>query len=331
MDAEQGNRLDAGARPSSLQVALDLKQVARCDIFIGDEDAVGRTPWGRVFGGQVLAQALVAARRTVPEGYRVHSLHGFFLLAGKSGVELLFEVDRVRDGRSFATRAVKASQQNEAIFHMTVSFHRPEWGPTFQTPGRELLAIGRSRGFTEGRLPTPEELLARGVPVERATWADNRGDTQTMLIASGDWWSLRYMRHRTRLPDNVPGLHESIFAWMTDSNMVSIVCLPHERRQQLNFPMRFSLDHSIHFHSPPFRADEWLIFSNRTTVSGGARGLARCEVYTLDGQLVATVTQEALVRVPREVAEREEERAAAQREEERRGAVGDDSIGRAKL
>jgi len=245
----------------------------------------------------------VAACRTVPEGFLVHSLHGYFLLAGESGVEILFEVERVRDGKSFCTRVVKAVQRNHAIFSMTISFHRPEWGPEFRTPGREILAVARSRGLTEGRLPTPEELLQRGVQPEPATGADNTGATETLLIARGDWWSLRYYRHKGHLPDGPLGLHEGIFAWCSDSTMAGIVCRPHQERGA-TFPMVFSLDHSIHFHRP-FRVDEWLLFHTRSTVSAGARGLARLEVFTLAGQLVATVSQEALARVSREVSTQE--------------------------
>jgi len=302
MDAEQRMRILGSEIPSSLQLALDLKQVARCDIFIGSEDAIGQTYHGRVFGGQVLAQALVAALRTVPDDLHIHSLHGYFLLVGTSGVELLFEVDRVRDGRSFATRSVKALQQNKAIFQLTASFHKPEWGPAFQMPGTELVEIVREKGFTGGVLPTPQELVAKGAQIERGTFADNKGDTQCVEISRGVWWCLRYYRHRTRLSDDTPGVHASILAWLTDSYMVEIVCVPHESRHGMEFSQRYSLDHSIHFHTLNFRADEWMVFFISTSVSGGSRGLARIQVYTLDGRLVATVTQEAVMRVPKEVA-----------------------------
>jgi len=291
--------------PSALQQTLALQQIAKCDTFTGNEEAIGRTSWGRVFGGQVLAQSLAAAFQTIPGGFDVHSLHGYFLLAGESGVELLFEVERVRDGRSMCTRVVKALQRNRAIFLMLASFHRPEWGPEFRTPDQELFAVVASRGCASGRLPSPEELLARGVQPEPCTRADNVGDTESLSISSGDWWILRYVRHKGKLPDGPAGLHQSIFAWMTDSSMVNVVCKPHLSGH--TFSMLFSLDHSIHFHRP-FRVDQWLLFHSQSTVSSGARGLAHCEVFTLEGLLVATVTQEALTRVPLDVAERELER-----------------------
>jgi len=282
-----------GETVSPLQRSLDLLRVAECDVFTGSEE--GRTPWGRVFGGQVLAQSLVAAQRTVESEMRVHSLHGYFLLAGESGVELLFEVERVRDGQSFATRVVKALQRNKAIFQMNVSFHRDEWGPSFQTPGREFNAIFKSRGVD---MRLPEELLAQGNKLFTPTSADlglGGHSTEAISVAEGKWWSLRWCRHKHRLPD---WAHESIFAWITDSWAAEHVTKPHGAKGQ-RFSMVFSLDHSIHFHKP-FRADEWLLFSTRTTVSNGARGLARTEVFTTKGSLVATVTQEALIRVPKE-------------------------------
>lgn len=242
--------------------------------------------------------------RTVPKHLNVNSLHSYFLLAGESGVEILYEVDSVRDGKSFATRIVKAMQRNRAIFQVTVSFHANEWGPSFQTPGRELEAIARARGIDKEytrRFPTPDELLASGVANEHIVGADNQGEIDTLLISKGDWWSLRYFRHRLPLPDDL-GIHVSVFAWMSDATLAGICCLPHlAGPEPQSFDMVFSLDHSIHYHRP-FRADEWLLFHTRTTVSAGARGLARNEVFTLDGVLVATVMQEALFRVPKAVA-----------------------------
>jgi len=298
-DQDVEDILDA---PSALQQTLALQQIAKCDIFTGSEEAVGRTSWGNVFGGQVLAQSLAAAFQTVPEGLAVHSLHGYFLLAGESGAELLFEVERVRDGRSMCTRVVKAVQRNHAIFLLLASFHSSEWGPEFQTPDKELMAVVVARGFASGKLPSPEELLAQGVQPQPCNEADNLEATESLSISSGDHWTLRYMRHKGRLPDGPAGLHESIFAWITDSGMATVVCKPHQLDH--TFSMLFSLDHCIHFHRP-FRVDQWLLFHSHSTVSSGARGLAHCEVFTLQGLLVASVTQEVLARVPQDVAARE--------------------------
>jgi len=121
------------------------------------------------------------------------------------------------------------------------------------------------------------------------TFADVGGLTESVVVAEGDWWRLSWNRHKTPLP---PDAHGPALAWMSDGHMVNVVKKPHGSE---NFGMSMSLDHSIHFHRP-FRADEWLLFHMRTTVSSGSRGLARTEIFSSQGHLVATVTQEALVR-----------------------------------
>lgn len=285
----------APGAPSELQQALKLEQIAACDVFTGTEDAIGPTHWGRVYGGHVLAQSLVAAQQTVPKDFHVHSLHGYFILAGKTGVKLLFEVDRVRDGKSYVTRVVRALQDGKAIFHMNLSFTRREWGPSFQTPGKELHARLQSRGLTGRRLLTPEELLARGVRPVVACGADNKGATESLNMAAGDWWSMNWVRHKAPLPDD---LHESILAWISDSLMVTTSAKPHLAKG-VTFTMQMSLDHAIHFHRP-FRADEWLLFDTRSSVSAHGRGLAIHEIYDRDHCHVATVQQEALIRPRRD-------------------------------
>jgi len=276
---------------TSLQQNLQLEQIAGCDMFTGRES--DRTPWGRVFGGQVMAQSLVAAVRTVSPGLRLHSLHGYFILAGITGVPLLFDVKRVRDGKSFATRTVTALQRNEAIFQLTASFHKEEWGPSFQIPGHTLFSLLKQRGVT--RLRSPEELLADGAVPFPISHADVRGDTEAVTLAEGDWWLMQWGRHKSKLPND--GEHEAMLAWMSDSHMADIVWKPYAKTHNVQYVV--SLDHSIHFHSP-CRADEWHLYDVVTTVSSGSRGHARAEVFARSGEIVATVTQEALVRVPRE-------------------------------
>lgn len=273
-----------GETPAGLHERLELHQTEHDDVFAG----VGHhTPWGRVYGGQVLAQALLAARRTVPEELTTHSLHGYFLLAGEVGVALLFEVERVRDGRSFTTRVVKVKQGSNAIFQMTVSFHREEDGFSFQTPGRELAAIGLAHGLKS--VPSAQALIDGGTKIAPVSSADLALATQSVLVAEGKWWCLAWKRHRSQLPEEFNCV---ALAWMSDGGMVTIVRKPHGDG---HIGMSMSLDHSIHFHRP-FRSDEWVLFHTRTTVSAGSRGFARTEVFSLGGLLVATITQEALVR-----------------------------------
>lgn len=290
------------AKPVGLSELLQLRQVAKCDIFTGSGE---KSPWGSLFGGQVLGQAVVAAGRTVPEEQRIHSLHGYFLRTGKSGIELLFEVERVRDGRSFATRVVKVLQENKVIFQVTMSFHVDEMGLEWQEPGREVEAIARKRGID--RLPLPEELLEQGVQALYHP-ADAYQLTEALAVAEGRWWNLRWVRHRSPLADGISDdAHAALLAWLSDYFSVPYTFGGEEERRdffrgrarprgdQEMFPLHISIDHSIHFHRP-CSVDEWLLFHTRTTVSAGARALSRTEVYDFSGQLVATVNQEALIR-----------------------------------
>jgi acyl-CoA thioesterase-2 len=303
---------------SPLQECLQLEQVAGSDIFVGQ--ARRNAPTKVLFGGQVMSQSLAAAARTVHHQHRVHSFHGHFLLAGKSDLPILFEVSRIRDGRSFTTRNVIARQDNKAIFSCTVSFHCEEAGAQFQIPPADVRAYLQSRNVrgtatgwdaSNGVLPTPDELRASGI--EEEGWMPS---TSFMPISEGNRWSLKYRRHKTPLaePEPTPSgisnavdgsglddweIHTACLAYMSDEGLLSTIRQPHTGPSWKRFEgMSMSLDHTIHFHRP-FRADEWLLFHNETTVSYGGRGLARTEVYTADGTLVASVLQEGLIRPPK--------------------------------
>eukprot|EP01062_Namystynia_karyoxenos_P046440 TRINITY_DN347_c0_g1_i2.p1 TRINITY_DN347_c0_g1~~TRINITY_DN347_c0_g1_i2.p1 ORF type:complete len:295 (+),score=38.41 TRINITY_DN347_c0_g1_i2:75-959(+) len=269
-----------------LRRALHLEQVAMCDTFTGVE--IGKTPWGRIYGGQVLAQALVAAQRTVDAPLRVHSVHGYFILAGETGVEVLFKVDRVRDGKSFATRAVKALQRNRTIFILTASFHREEPGYSFQE--HVLLdAVAQSRGLQ--RMPLPKELLGSRKVAALHT-GDLDGSTECIVVDAKAGWQLDWRRHKLPLGEN-SSQHHAILAWMSDSGIVSVIIDACSNRRDI--AMGLSLDHTIHFHRP-FKADDWLLFHTNAVVTAGARGYARSDVYNMSGELVASVTQETLIR-----------------------------------
>jgi len=268
-----------------LHESLELTQIADCDVFTG----IGQhTPWGRLYGGQVLAQSLGAAQRTVPAEHRPHSCHGYFVLAGKCGVEVLFQVERLRDGRSFSTRLVKASQQGNVIFQLSVSFHRDEASPSFQAEAKEFLAAIRSRGLQ--KIPLPTELLETR-PSERVISADLAGDSESVIIAEGPSWKMAWCRcKQLALPEH---LHHAALAWASDANFGRVVCGASYGADPLATAL--SLDHSIHFHRP-VRVDDWLLFHSQCSVYIGGRGFGRTEVFTQQGELVATVSQEVLVR-----------------------------------
>lgn len=270
-----------------LHESLELTQIADCDVFTG----IGQpTPWGRLYGGQVLAQSLGAAQRTVPADQKPHSCHGYFLLEGKCGVEVLFEVERVRDGRSFSTRLVKALQHGKVIFQLSVSFHRDEESRSFQARSEDFMALARARGLEE--IPLPDKLL-KTRRTEPVISSDLAGDSESVVIAEGPSWKLAWCRYKQlKLPAN---LHYAALAWASDANFGRVVGGAGYSKDPSEIAMMMSLDHSIHFHRA-VRVDEWLLFFSQCSVYAGGRGFGRTEVFTQQGVLVATINQEVLVR-----------------------------------
>lgn len=263
----------------------------------------GRSPqssWQRVFGGQVIGQALVAATRTV-EQLPVHSLHGYFMLAGDPKVPIVYEVDRLRDGRSFTTRGVRAIQHGKAIFSMLVSFHRDEPGFSHQAempnvPGPDELPSDEE--IRKNILPSmPEQVrkyYERERPIElrpvefaRYTSRDHRDPKFHVWI-----------RATAKLPAD-PAIHQCVLAYASDMTLLDTSLIPHGRTVFDQSIQAASLDHALWFHRP-FRADEWLLYAQDTPNASGARGLSRGLIFSQDGTLVATVAQEGLIRESRD-------------------------------
>jgi acyl-CoA thioesterase II len=278
-----------------LLALLDLERLEH-NIYRGTNRDIGS---GRVFGGQVLAQALVAAQRTVDEpGRSAHSLHGYFILPGDIDAPIVYFVDRTRDGRSFATRRVTAIQHGSAIFDMAVSFHVPEAGPEHQS------------GMPD--VPPPEELpreldLIRAV-ADRIPERLRRIYTQDRPIDVRPVAPVDFFRPEAREPvkhvwlraDGVLGdealPHQAVLAYASDYGLLGTALLPHGLTFQMPQLQAASLDHAMWMHRP-FRADEWLLFTTDSPVMAGARGFARGSIYTRDGRLVASVVQEGLLRL----------------------------------
>ncbi len=271
---------------------LDLEQI-EVNIFRGIQPDEDRQ---RVFGGQVAGQALVAASRTVEESSRrVHSLHAYFLRPGDPAVPILYDVDRIRDGRSFATRRVVAIQHGQPIFNLQASFHdiepgldhqvapptdlpEPESLPTF----RERMAPHRERiGDWYDR---PRPIDTRYVPPDPA--AESGVATDGMTV---------WMRAAGTLPDD-PVLHACIVAYASDMTLLDTTLRPHGMSSLTDDLMMASLDHAMWFHRP-FRADDWLLYQQTAISSSSARGLAGGALFTRDGTLAVTVVQEGLIRV----------------------------------
>ncbi len=273
---------------------LDLEAI-EVNIFRGRSSDEGLQ---RVFGGQVAGQALVAAARTVDEPERmVHSLHSYFLRPGDPSLPILYDVDRIRDGRSFTTRRVVAIQHGRAIFNLHASFHIAEQGldhqevmppdlpqpdelPDWKTrmePHRETLGESWDR-------PRPIDLrYIRDDPMSRT--GESSTSQQVWLRAAGE------------LPDD-PTLHACVVTYASDLTLLDTTLLPFGLGwNNANLQMA-SLDHAMWFHRP-FRADEWLLYDQQAISTSGSRGLARGEIYTRGGALAASVMQEGLVRVRR--------------------------------
>ncbi len=251
---------------------------------------------GRVFGGQVFAQALVAARRTVDEPREAHSVHGYFLRAGDLGAPIVFFVDRPRDGGSSTSRRVTAIQHGEAIFHLSASFHVAENGlghqgemPLVPSPDalRPDLEVVRENA---DRLPSElRTVLTQDRPI------DFREVPQEALPPSTSPRRAVWFRTMEKLPD-VPIMHQAILAYASDFGFLPTSLMPHAVSYRDPRIQMASLDHTLWMHRP-FRADEWLLYVMESPSAAGARGFVLGRVFTQAGELVASVAQEGLIRL----------------------------------
>jgi acyl-CoA thioesterase II len=276
---------------------LDLEPIEH-NIYRGHNRDIGS---GRIFGGQVLAQALVAARRTVDEDRPVHSVHGYFILAGDLELPVVYFVDRLRDGRSFATRRVTAIQHGQAIFNMAASFHRLEEGPEHQidlpdVPPPEGLRseLDLIRDRIDSIPPGPlRAVLTQDRPLDiRPLDPADPFDPEPREPRRRFW-----VRSVGDVGDD-PVNHQAVLAYASDYGLLGSALRPHGLSVQSPEVMVASLDHAIWFHAP-FRIDEWLLYDMESPVAGGARAFTRGAFYTRSGTLVASVAQEGLVRLRR--------------------------------
>lgn len=273
---------------------LDLESIEH-NIYRGRNRNIGT---GMIYGGQVLAQALVAAQRTVERDRPVHSMHGYFILAGDLDVPVVYFVDRLRDGGSFTTRRVTAIQHGNAIFNLSASFHRHEEGlahqgempdvPDPESLPSELEVIRSRRDEIPGAL---RETLTQDRPLDfRPVDAEDPFDTSPRPPRRRLW-----VKAIGDLCDD-PLHHQAILAYASDYGLLVTSLRPHGMSFRDQRLMVASLDHSIWFHRP-FRMDEWLLYDVESPVAGGGRGFARGTYFTRDGQVVASVAQEGLIRV----------------------------------
>jgi acyl-CoA thioesterase-2 len=271
---------------------LDIETL-EVNLFRGLSPQVG---WQRVFGGQVIGQALVAANRTV-NGRLAHSLHAYFLRAGDPSVPIIYNVDRIRDGGSFSTRRVIAIQHGLAIFSMAVSFHKEETGLQHQIkmpevpPPESLPSEAELKERLIDRLPEPVKaywqrerpIEIRPVDLTRYLSPENRAPTQQVWI-----------RATGHLADD-QSLHQCVLAYASDFTLLDTALIAHGRFAFDPRLMLASLDHAIWFHRK-LKADEWLLYAQDSPISGAGRAFCRGMLFTREGELVASTAQEGLLR-----------------------------------
>jgi acyl-CoA thioesterase-2 len=276
-----------------LLTILDLEPL-EVNLFRGRSPQVG---WQRVFGGQVIGQALVAACRTVT-GRLPHSMHAYFILPGDPSVPIVYEVEHLRDGKSFTTRRVKAIQHGHPIFAMSVSFHVPE-ETSFDhqaqmpdvPPPDKLPSDAEVRERILPSMPDPvRKYYERERPIELRPVEYDRYIGKKLTDGKFHVW----IRATGRLPDD-PAIHQCVLAYASDMTLLDTVMVPHGRTLFEKDFMAASLDHALWLHRP-FRADEWLLYAQDSPNLHGARGFARGLIFKQDGTLVASVAQEGLVR-----------------------------------
>jgi acyl-CoA thioesterase-2 len=272
----------------ALIALLDLEPI-EVNIFRGESPDEDRQ---RVFGGQVAGQALVAAARTV-EDAGVHSLHAYFLRAGDPTTPILYEVDRIRDSRSFVTRRVIAIQHGRPIFGLTASFQRPEEGFDHQMPMPEGLPDPESLPDFRTRMAPWKEKWGpwydRPRPID-TRYADWRSPDDK---SPGPTFENVWFRANGALPDD-PVLHQCVVTYASDMTLLDTTMRPHGG-SGIGDVFMASLDHAMWFHRP-FRADDWLLYAQDTPSASGGRGLGRGLIYTRDGRLAVSVVQEGVIR-----------------------------------
>ncbi|MBB4351013.1 MULTISPECIES: acyl-CoA thioesterase II [Rhizobiaceae] len=286
----------SGSRPNPMEQlikTLDLEQLEH-NLYRGTSPDIG---WQRVFGGQVIAQALVAAQRTVDADRFVHSLHAYFVRPGDPSVPIVYQVERLRDGGSFATRQVQAIQHGRAIFTLSSSFQRDEEGYEHQIALPDVPAPEELMDEAEFKrifLPKAPEAIRRywerPRPIELRPTSLKHYLTTEKLEPLQDVW--------VRTVGDVPGdrgLQAAILAYLSDMTLLDASLYPHGTSVFDPRLQAASLDHAMWFHRP-IRFDEWLLYSQDSPSASGGRGMTRGSLYTRSGVLVASVAQEGLIR-----------------------------------
>ena len=273
--------------------SLDLEPL-ELDLFRGTSPQVG---WQRVFGGQVIGQALVAAQRTVAVDRPVHSLHAYFMRPGDPAAPIIYEVDRIRDGVSFATRSVVAIQHGKAIFSLSASFQKEEAGLEHQAPIPEATAPEDLPGKEEMR-----EAFLTGAPDHVRNYWERERPIEVRPLSLEHYISNRKLEAEQKVWVRTTGpvpddriIQAAILAYLSDMTLLDTALFAHGRSVFDRNLQVASLDHAMWFHRPS-RLDDWLLYSMDSPNTNGARGFTRGSLYQRDGTLIASVAQEGLIR-----------------------------------
>ncbi len=273
---------------------LDLEQLEH-NLYRGRSPQVG---WQRVFGGQVIGQALVAASRTVVEDRHVHSLHGYFMRPGDPSVPIIYEVDRIRDGGSFTTRRVVAIQHGKAIFSMSASFQVHEDGLDHQATMPDVPMpdeLPSEQELKEMFLKDAPEAIRRYFERERPIELKPADMRQYISRDKREPVQHVWVRATGALPDD-PRIHQCVLAYASDMTLLDTALYAHGLSVFSRKVQCASLDHAMWFHRP-LKADEWLLYASDSPSSSGSRGFNRGSLFDTDGKLVASTTQEGLIRL----------------------------------
>ena len=266
--------------------------------FVGQNYAAS---WGRVFGGQILAQSLHAAYQTVPENRIAHSMHGYFILIGDVNVPVTYEVDTIRDGNSFTTRRVVAYQNDKAIFNMAASFQKEEKGVDHQIIAPNILppevlrsdmqqveSIKHSNPNFYERLKKAQLKMFDFKPVEIMSHIETKN-----AIPFSHLWFKTKEKIKISLPEK-----QQLLAFSSDAYLLMTATLPHREKISNSSMFVASIDHAMWFHRD-FEIDEWLLYAVDSPSASSARGFTRGSIFSKSGTLIASVTQEGLIRVKR--------------------------------
>ncbi len=284
-------------REQHVRELVDLLDLERLEdnLFRGQSRDIGTR---FVFGGQVLGQALSAAQRTVDPRREAHSLHAYFLRAGNIDAPIVYSVERTRDGGTFSSRRVVAIQHGQPILNGSISFQEPETGIEHQTSMPEVPAPDD----LEPMRHIPSEALAL-LPVKLQRWLGSDGPFEFRQVWPRDDLHpvkrppIQHIWFRLMAPISDSAiLHRTLLAYASDFHLVGTATLPHGISYMTHNVQMASLDHAMWFHRP-FRVDEWLLYSFDSPTAQGARGLARGQIFSRDGRLVASTTQEGLIRL----------------------------------